>query len=257
MLLVNGDTIFRFPKYEPGIEQLALESKILTAVQPYLTLSVPNPTFQNFKTAVVGEAFMGYEMIAGEPLWLSVFQAIKDEAVKAPLAAQLAHFLRELHALPIQDLVDEPIPVCDTREEWLDVYGRVQANLFPVMRLDACKAVAHHFETMLNGPGFAYEPCLRHGDFGTGNILYDPTMQQINGIIDFGFTTFGDPAIDFAGLLTFGEEFVRHMEKTYPELETYWPRIRFYKGTFALLEALFGIENGDETAFQSGIAAYI
>ncbi|MCP4426075.1 MAG: phosphotransferase [Chloroflexi bacterium] len=32
-----------------------------------------------------------------------------------------------------------------------------------------------------------YKPSLRHGDFGTGNILYNPQRQAISGIIDFGF----------------------------------------------------------------------
>lgn len=257
VLVINETTIFRFPKYEPGIEQLALEAKVLKAIQPYLSLEVPDPIFQNFETAVVGEAFMGYKMIPGQPLWLPAFRAIPDEAVKLNMASQLAMFLQELHAIPIEALVDETIPVCDTRAEWLDVYGRVQSKLFPYMRLDACKSVAQHFETTLNGPEFEYEPCLRHGDFGTGNILYLSKTQTINGVIDFGFTTLGDPAIDFAGLLSFGESFVRHMEKTVPELVTYWPRIRFYKGSFALLEALFGIENGDQKAFERGIADYI
>lgn len=257
VLIINETFIFRFPKYESGIEQLALEAKILKAIQPHLSLAVPDPIFQNFETAVVGEAFMGYKMIPGQPLWLSDFRAIPGAAGKLNLATQLALFLRELHAIPIETLVDEAVPVCDTRQEWLDIYGRVQSKLFPYMRLDACKSVAQHFETTLSGPEFEYEPCLRHGDFGTGNILYLSDTQTINGVIDFGFTTLGDPAIDFAGLLSFGEPFVRHMEKTVPELVTYWPRIWFYKGTFALLEALFGIENGDHKAFERGIADYI
>ena len=33
-------------------------------------------------------------------------------------------------------------------------------------------------------------------------------------------------------------------------------RVWFYQGTFALEEALFGIENGDPKAFESGIAQY-
>ena len=35
------------------------------------------------------------------------------------------------------------------------------------------------------------------------------------------------------------------------------PRVRFYCGTFALQEALFGVENDDRQAFQDGIATYV
>lgn len=257
VLRVNDDLIFRFPRYPAAIEQLALESKILKAIQPYVSVQVPDPIYLHLHTAVVGEAFMGYRQIPGEPLWLPRFRAIRDEAVLSRLGQQIARFLRELHHIPIADLVDEDVPVCDTREEWADIYGRVQAKLFPYMRLDACRSVAQHFEQYLDGAGFSYQPCLRHGDFGTGNILYNARGHCLQGVIDFDFTTLGDPAIDFAGLLTFGEPFVRRMNQTYPELEGYWNRIWFYKGTFALLEALFGVENGDKAAFQSGIAGYV
>jgi len=37
---------------------------------------------------------------------------------------------------------------------------------------------------------------LRYGDFGTGNILYDPQTLTISGIIDFGFAGLGDGALD-------------------------------------------------------------
>ncbi len=135
VLLINGDTIFRFPRFATGIEQLVLETEILTAVQPFLSLSVPNPTYACFDTAVVGRTFMGYKMIAGEALWLPTFKQITDEVVWERLARQLATFLRELHHVPIEALLDTSLPVSDSREEWEDIYGRVQENLFPYMHL--------------------------------------------------------------------------------------------------------------------------
>jgi len=256
VLLVNGDTIFRFPRFVAGIEQLALETEILTAVQPFISLSVPKPIYSSFATAVIGQTFMGYKMIAGEELWLPTFAKITNEAVRESVAQQLATFLHELHHIPIGELLPTPLPISDSCEEWEDIYGRVQEKLFPYMRLDAAKSVANHFEGYF-AAGFEYQPCLRHGDFGTGNILYDPEKQRISGVIDFGFTVLGDPAIDFAGLLTYGQDFVERMQKYYPELETYWERIYFYKGTFALFDALYGIENDVSELFAAGMVNYI
>lgn len=255
VLLVNGRTIFRFPRYPGGLEQLALETKILTAVQPYLPLPVPNPTLVQIANPVVGLAFMGYEMIPGAPLYPSAFAKIED---KASLAAQLAEFLQALHGVPIQTLVDEPLPVSETREEWLGVYGRIQTKLFPYMRLDACKTVAHQFESVLDDPvQYQFEPVLRHGDFGTGNLLYNPATQQMSGVIDFGFAVLGDPAFDVAGLLIYGEPFGQQVANHYPAVAEFWPRVRFYQSSFALLEALYGIEQGDEAAFAQGLEAYV
>ena len=255
VLLLNDDTIFRFPRFVGGVEQLALETKILTAVQPFLPLPVPNPSYIQFQNQKVGLAFMGYQLIPGEPLMPAAFAKIED---KTAVARQIAAFLQALHTVPIRDLIDEPLPLSDTPEEWWDVYGRIQTNLFPYMRLDACKSVADHFESVLDDPQqMQYEPVLRHGDFGTGNLLHDPVTQQMSGIIDFGFAVLGDPAFDVAGLLTYGEPFVQEIARFYPAVHDFWPRVRFYKGTFALIEALYGIENGDDLAFQRGLEAYV
>ncbi len=45
--------------------------------------------------------------------------------------------------------------------------------------------------------------------------------------------------------------------RCYPEMDQALKRARFYCGTFALEEALFGIENGDQTAFQNGMVKYV
>jgi aminoglycoside 2''-phosphotransferase len=127
------------------------------------------------------------------------------------------------------------------------------------MRPDARAWTVEHFETFLHEQhNFAYQPVLKHGDFGPSNILLDPQTQRIAGIIDFGSACLGDPAYDFAGLLSgYGESFVDRCRATYPEIPTFCGRIRFYQGTFALLEALFGIENDDPDAFRDGIASYV
>jgi aminoglycoside 2''-phosphotransferase len=127
------------------------------------------------------------------------------------------------------------------------------------MREDARRDVSVHFRSYLDrSEGYGFEPRLRHGDFGTGNILYDPGSLSITGIIDFGGVGLGDPAVDFAGLyISYGSEFYRDCCQVYPQMRTSLNRVHFYCGTFALQEALFGVENGDEVAFQAGIADYI
>jgi aminoglycoside 2''-phosphotransferase len=82
--------------------------------------------------------------------------------------------------------------------------------------------------------------------------LFDAITQRITGITDFDSTTPGDPPYDFAGLLGYRETFLHRLEPTHPELASYWERIRFYRSTFALLEALFGWEQGDVAAFRHG-----
>jgi len=258
VLIVNQELVFRFPRYAHALEQLRVATAILTGVREYVALDIPNPTFVNLEARAVGEAFVGYRMIAGEPLWRGTFRAIREEETLDRLADQLGRFLHALHGVPYQTVIDCELPVADTVEECADIYTRMREKLFGYMRPDAREWVAGHFETFLGDPGnFQYRPVLKHGDFGPTNILFDAQAQTIAGIIDFGGSGLGDPAYDFAGLLSgYGEPFVRRCGRTYPEVESFLDRIRFYRGTFALIEALFGIENGDEEAFRSGIEKY-
>ena len=258
VLIVNDALVFRFAKYETSVKTLQREVTILKHIRNHLSLNIPHPQYQQLDRPIVGEAFMGYPLIPGIPLWDEFFQSIQDNAVLKRMAHQLGTFLKGLHQLPAKDLIPIDLPVADTREEWLDVYARIQAKLFPLMSANARKQVSILFETYLDTPHiYQFTPVLRHGDFGGGNIIFNSEMQAISGIIDFAFTSLGDPAVDVAGLQFFGDEFFKVSCQVYPEMGDYEDRIKFYRGgAFALLEALFGIEHGDDEVLEEVLASY-
>lgn len=255
ILIVNEEIIFRFPRYPDGVATISREVDILSHIQDYVTLSVPNPVYKSRKRAAVGKVFMGYRMIPGRPLWRQTLENIDGKTI-AELAAQLATFLEQLHAIPLE-LLGPDVPGRDGAEEWAAMFEEIRQQLFSFMRPDARHWTVHHFETFLDSPHLhAYRPALRHGDFGASNILYDQEVRTISGIIDFGFAAIGDPALDIAAVATFGESFFNLFCDHYPGIETMLARARFYKGTYALSEALHGIKHGDAAAFESGIANY-
>ena len=55
---------------------------------------------------------------------------------------------------------------------------------------------------------------LVHGDLDGQHILWDAEKEQVN-IIDFSDRSLGDPALDFAGLLAYGQEFAARVLKRY------------------------------------------
>lgn len=128
------------------------------------------------------------------------------------------------------------------------------------MRADARSLVTEQFEKFLSDESNCqYTPALVHGDFGRTNILYNARTKNISGIIDFGSVRWGDPAVDFAAILSpvcYGESFLGRFSVHYPGIEAVLSRARFYVGTFALQDALFGLEDDDHETFESGIAKY-
>ncbi|MFN2231259.1 MAG: phosphotransferase family protein [Anaerolineae bacterium] len=259
VLVVNEALIFRFAKVPAALQTLRQETAILRSIRDHITLQIPDPVYHNLEGSVIGEAFVGYPMIAGKPLWRDLYRTIDDPDVLETIACQLATFLRELHAIPVEETIPIALPVEDGLDTWVDMYARIRDELFSYMRPDARAQVAEHFESYLDDPlAYAFEPVLRHGDFGTGNLIYDPDARRMAGVIDFGGAGLGDPATDMAGLLSsFGEPFLARCAAYYPAIEAASTRIHFYHGTFALQEALFGIENGDRQAFANGMETFV
>ncbi len=257
ILIVNQEIIFRFAKFEEGLETLQREVYLLELLQGKLSLAIPYPLYVSKNTRKIGKVFMGYRKIRGEPLWHARFQAIKNQLVLTKLAWQLASFLNELHSLPVKQLGLD-LPVMDQAQEWAKLYEEVRHYLYPNMRAGTREQVSKHFETFLNTPELhKFEPSLRHGDFGSGNILYDEQEESISGIIDFGSAGLGDPAVDIAAAMTFGESFFKHYYAVYPGISALVRRAEFYKGTFALQEALYGVKHDDQEAFERGIQDYL
>lgn len=257
ILIVNEDLIFRFPRHDAGIENLEREVAILPRIRPFLSLPVPEPIYTSFTPRVVGHVFAGYRMLPGEPLWHESVAAIADPAVVRRLAMQLAAFLRDLHGIPTDHIADI-LPAADWRQLWGDLGEEVRAALFPYLPAAAQGRIEARFTAFLDDPGnFTFAPTVIHGDFGTGNLLWDARAGAMAAVIDFSSATLGDPANDVAALLTYGESFVRQGLAAYPAMEAMLPRARFYLGTFALQEALYGIEHDDPDAVERGLAPFM
>jgi aminoglycoside 2''-phosphotransferase len=256
ILIIDDAIVFRFPKYQTSVATMRTEIEILQGISGRLPLTTPNPIYSSMDAEAVGETFMGYTLIPGQPLWRDMLNSIQDEAVLGHFATQLAGFLSALHNFPYQEVMPD-LPLNDGLAEWTEMYAEIREYLYPLMHSDACEEVTSHFENFIANPALhEFTPALRHGDFGSCNILYDPISLQISGIIDFGFAGLGDPAIDLASVSTYGEAFFRKILKHYPDTEMMLERAAFYRGTYALQEALHGWKNEDQDALESGLEAY-
>lgn len=254
--LINDALVFRFPRYAEGVQMLERERAILCGIRGHLPLETPEPLYLSLGNGQPGDAFIGYPLIRGEGLARGAVAAITEEAALDRLASQIGGFLHALHTLP-PEVIDTPLEVADTRDHIIATYARVREKLYPFMRSRARDWATQHWETYLDtARNFTYVPALRHSDFGTFNLVYDPRAQALRGVLDWQWAGPGDPATDVAGLMGYGEAFVKRLASSYPGLEALWGRAQFWFGTYALEEALFGLENGDEQAFASGIRDY-
>ena len=258
VIIVNDTLVFRFPKYLEGIRKLERETKVLDHIKGKVSLPIPYPEYRSFESYEVGEVFSGYPLIQGQPLWSHDMKDIEVESHVERLASQLVQFLSELHAQPVDALDIKKQGAEDIHQSIVELYASFKEKLFPHMNEKSKIEVSQNFEAFLsNDKLLDFKTVLIHGDFGASNILWDSNQCRISGVIDFGETEVGDPAYDFAGLAaSYGEAFVERCLRLYPGGENVLERINFYKSTFALQEALHGIENDDQEAFENGISGY-
>lgn len=255
--IVNEELIFKFPRYRHVMEELKKESEILPIISNHVTLEVPVPLYSSFESDEPGQVFVGYKMIMGTPLERELYWQLEN---KQTLAAQIGGFLHELHGLPADCLAGVSIKTRDGFTYWSRILAQVEKSIFPYIRPEFREQILESFRRFLdNNENFRYKPVLTHGDFGTSNIIYDVKASKISGVIDFGQATLDDPAIDIASLICpmgYDEDFSQYLVRAYPQMLALLPRARFYSSTFALQEALFGLETGDRKAFEAGIAPY-
>ncbi|MBT2682280.1 aminoglycoside phosphotransferase family protein [Bacillus sp. ISL-37] len=260
VIIVNESLVFRFPKYKQGIMQLRRETEILKYIKDIVTMPIPIPIYEAFDELEPGKVFTGYRLIEGNPLWRKSFLEIKSDEQLRGLASQLVSFLAAMHSISEEDLAGRELQLeaRHPREEMSALYEKIQHKLFPFMSKNFQISVSESFEDFLKGEALSnVDLALIHGDFGASNILWNSVTCEISGIIDFGGSGIGDPAYDFAGLLSsFGEDFFNRCIDQYPNGKEVAKRVYFYKSTFALQEALHGIENGDRQAFEAGIRDY-
>jgi aminoglycoside 2''-phosphotransferase len=255
IIFINDDLIFRFPRYEENIRDFLREIEVLEKLQGHLSLPIPDPVYACSETRSVGSTFMGYKLLQGKPLFRNVLNNITDESTLEVLAHQLADFLYGLHRLSTAALGLD-LPLNDALAQSRTFYSDVEKYLLPLMRPEARVAVTKHFEDYFNESGLQeYKPVMIHGDFGGSNILFDG--DRISGIIDFSFAGLDDPARDIAAVSTYGEAFFARIRRHYPNIEPLLERAKFYRGTFALQEALHGFRNQDREAFESGMEDYV
>lgn len=245
--IVNKKLVFRFAKAEKYAKILDKEVKILDLIRPRIGIEVPTPIYRSHDCVV-------YPLLDGRPFLRETLLSLPSD-VQLKTAEQLGKFLCGLHTAEISGL-DWKIPSTlapVTRDEWLDIRQKVKEKVYPLLLKHQIRWAENLFDSVLSQPeSFDYRPSLIHGDLAPYHILFDVNENKITGVIDFGVSGIGDPALDIGSLISsYGESFVSKMESTYPNLDEYLPRARFYAQAIELEWVLLGIETGENFWFAA------
>jgi aminoglycoside phosphotransferase (APT) family kinase protein len=191
---VNGQYVFRFPRKEIAVQLLAVENKLLPLLVNELPIKIPEPIFFGNPTEAFKWPFTGYIQVDGQAPG-NIEKAVRDKS-----AVLLAEFFKRLHQFPV--LKAEQMGVPYDRFERMNIAKRSKMlidNLKKAAELHLLKdeEAAITWAQSLGDIHLDVPVTLVHGDCHIRNILVNDE-NIIAGIIDWGDTHLGNPAIDLS-----------------------------------------------------------
>lgn len=253
-LLVNGEWVFRFPKEREGADDLEKEINILPYLAERITLAVPQFAFVGKQHN--GLPFVGYRKLPGEIVGEDAVPSLPKEE-KETLARQIAQFMDELSAFPVDKAKALGVPEKDLHQDTVETFEKIKTTVFPIVDENMRQYIASRFESYLGNPEyFQYVPTLIHADLSPDHYLMDPIERKLVGIIDFGDMQICDPDYEYLYLVEdCGEDFARQVMqwRGQEEFERRLDKVSFFL-TFDHLDYIMeGIDRGNPDWIREGI----
>jgi aminoglycoside phosphotransferase (APT) family kinase protein len=199
---VGPDLVFRFVHRAIAVPLAERELVVLPALAGRLPLRVPVPTYVGHPVPEFDRPFWGGPLIPG----VELAHAGLDAVARVPAAAAIGAFLRALHAPGVADHVvavarehRAALPVDpNRRSEPLVLRERAGARVRRLRDAGAdvdADALLAVLDAAVAVGRSDRRPVLLHGDLHVRHVLVSPDGVA-TGVIDWGDTGLGDPAVD-------------------------------------------------------------
>ncbi|MBF4997448.1 phosphotransferase [Nocardia sp. BSTN01] len=236
--LVDDRWVERRPRRPEVAAQLLRETRLLPWLAAQLPLPVPVPR------------------VAGEDPLVVRHALIPGSALETPRAEQgflVGRFLRALHDCPARTAIEHGLaPREQTRRDRDETFEQFRADVVPLLPNAHRRAALELLDAARDFPA----DTVVHGDIGPEHILVDG--GRITGVIDFGDTHLGDPAIDLAWAL-YGAppEFSNAVTAMYGVTGELRSRASVWHRLGPWHEVTHGLETGSTAHIRSGLAGLL
>lgn len=253
--LVNKEWIFRFPKRESVSNNLKTEIDLLPELQKILQVRIPDFKYIGKQTKN-NYWFVGYKMIGGVELSEQVFSQM-DKIQKEVFMAQIAVFLKSIHSFPLEQAVRSGVKFNDLKSEYEGDLRILRESVYKLLDQNIIDYIENLFERYLsNSDNFVFKPVLLHADFSSDHIFLNNVDGKIEGVIDFGDMTIGDPDYDLLYLYEeLGKSFIENLLGYYPHSnpKLLFEKLELYYRLSSVGELLQGVERSDDELIQNSI----
>ena len=239
VLVIDEALVARVPRDADGRRALTEEHQLLAHLTNHVSVPLPQLVASTDQFAV-------YRLLRGEPITRGALARL-DRQHSERLVDDVAEFLAEMHSAPIAHGL-RASPATKSRSAWLEVRDRAEKALKPLLWRHQREWLDGLFRPVENGElSFDFSPAVIHGDLASYHLLHDPVTARLTGVLDFGVSGRGDPAVDLACLLSvWGERWATGLARRYPQLADVADRARFLAAALPVEWAVIGLDQGKQ-----------
>ena len=237
--LVDGRWVHRSPRFPDREAQLRRETELLPWLAPQLPLPVPLPEVVSQDPLIVRYAYL-----PGGPC----------PGTSAAHGAAIGGFLKALHTVDPDDAVRHGArDAASSHAELLEILSRMEREVLPLLPDEFAEAGRDLVSRMAAAPG---RTGVVHGDLGPEHIRV--VGDRVTGVIDWGDSCVGDPALDLAWtMLGAAPAFADALAAAYEPDEQTVARGRDWHLLGPWHEVLYGLGEGGPAFVDSGLTGTI
>lgn len=233
VIILDEKTVFRFPQDDEYKNMLQNEIAVLKVLKPLLPITIPD-----YEYIAPDFEFAGYPIVPGRVLNKKQFETLSADE-QAAIAKQLAEFLTALHSLDNKQPDFAKVRTSYLDDDQLRV-KKMMSNLDDVLSPSDRQLVDNIMNKVDELATQALPVVLTHGDVYSRHLLWDKDQHRL-GVIDFSDMSHADPALDFAELHEYGQDFVDTVYQHYagPKDDQFLERAWIYQcwvGVYLLVD---------------------
>jgi len=254
VLEVNGEYVFRFPRFRDSWKRLSKEVSLTTSLSGRLPVQVPTYEYTWPGDRSHPQRFAGYRKIMGVPCTDYNYRRSWLES----LGEDLGRFLTELHALRLPQKVLSGLKK-HTPRTWAKnsrkFYGEIRRYAYPLLTDDVRARAKSVWTGLLSTFEAAkFNPSFIHSDLTGGNIICDPMTGRLNGVIDWPDAQVADPALDFVGIFQVNRRLGESVLGRYGLAKSgFMERIELYLKTIPYGEITWGVKQKSNHHVKIGL----
>lgn len=196
-----GDVIYRLSRSLEAAHRHSVEVQLLDVLAPRLPVSITDAEYRPGHGSFPFSA-MRYPRLPGFPLQREMLRTLNTDV----LASEIVLLFIALRVVPLESLhgisVPEPSDAPAARIALRDATLPALTDVLSAGELEIVESWWNGFLT--DSALIEYAPTLIHGDLWYENVLVDPEMGIITGVLDWEDAAIGDQSQDVAALLHLG-----------------------------------------------------